>query len=163
MKKTGAMYRSLKERSIWFCHKLTLQSKLTCLLMAAAWRLHMFHALWLNSITYKSEAKPLGVYFCMFLSSVCDSTRLDFGSFKVHSFTTQRAILSLDETVIKPVYQVHLYLLHLSDRPFHFSLCISCGKTQPLIWHLKNRECLSLKGRENFLKRCSSKVCDTAL
>lgn len=83
---------------------------------------------------YKSVAKPLGDNLCMFYP-VCDSTPLGFGSFKVHSFTTQRTILSLDETVIKSVCQFQRYLLHLWDCSFHFSLCISCGKTHPLKWH----------------------------
>lgn len=55
-------------------------------------------------VTYRSEDKTLGDSFCMFVSSVCDSILLGFGSYKAHSFPTQRAFLSLGETVIKPVY-----------------------------------------------------------
>lgn len=136
--------------------------KADVLINGCCWRLHMFYVLWLNNITYKSEAKPLGVYFCMFYP-VCDKTPLGLGSFRVHSFTTQRVVLSLDETVFKPVCRAQHYLLHLWVGSFPFSLSVSCAKTPPLKWYLKRRECLCVKGRVNFLKRCSSKGHDTAL
>lgn len=129
--------------------------KADILINVCCWIVCMGFVPWLHSITYKSEDKTLGACFSMFVSSVCDSTLLGFGSKKAHFFPTQRAFLSLGETVIKPVYWVQTYPLHhpSNGSSFHFSVCISCEKTHLLQWHLKNRKHASIKGRENFLKR----------
>lgn len=79
------------------------------------------------------DGRTLGASICMFVSSICGSTLWGFGSYKASSFSTQRALSFLDETVIKSVCWAQMYPSHRSDgSSFHFSVCISCEKMHPL-------------------------------